>query len=217
MKFTFLLCLCVSLAASTVSAETFSFPLVADQVIAGGEATSTETSTADAVMTLITQAGDPSATKIDYEISLSAFDVDGSKTPDLNDDVTAIHLHTVTECASATCVPGDTAGTLHVLNLFGVPREDDADLVVDVANSLVSGSWDPTDANMLTPAPTFDPNDYLDGWANGELFLMVHTRGNPSGAVGGFVVPEPQGLGLTMVGLTFAVGLVRRQQKSQRR
>ena len=83
MKFAFPFCLCASLAASTVAAETFSFPLVADQVIAGGEATSTETSTADAVMTLVTQAGDPSATKIDYEISLSAFvnkSLDGAQT-----------------------------------------------------------------------------------------------------------------------------------------
>ena len=126
------------------------------------------------------------------------FDLDGTRTADLGDDVTAVHLHTLTECAAATCILGDTAGTKHVLNIYGNPRHDDADLAVDVANSTITGIWDPSDVNNLTPAPGLDPNDFLDELSSGQLFLMVHTREFPAGAVGGFLVPEPAGYELVL-------------------
>ena len=137
--------------------------------------------------------------------SLDDFDIDGSKTPDLGDDITAIHLHTLTECAAATCSIGDTAGTKHVLNIFGAPRADDADLSVNVAMSQVSGVWDPSDVNTLTPAPGQDPNDYLAELANGQLFIMVHTREFPAGAVGGVLLPEPPGAHSVAAGAVFFV------------
>lgn len=186
LAFSTLLCL-----PAVTWGQTFSSQLTGSGVIQGGDVASTETATASATFLLSTEAGNPDATELQYEIFAPEFDLDGTKTPDLGDDITAIHLHTLTSCAAPTCSLGDTAGTTHVLNIFGTPREDDADLLVQPGLSLISGTWDPSDANDLTPAPTFTPNDFLDELAAGELFLMIHTRAFPGGAVGGVIVPEP--------------------------
>lgn len=182
-------------AAGLASGQDFSAAMTHAGVIAAGEVVSSEPATAFATFQLTTGA-ETDDTTLAYQIVVDAFDIDGTKTPELGDDITAIHLHTLTECAAASCVPGDTAGTLHVLNIFGVPREDDADLSIDVAAATISGVWDPSDANELTPAPSKDPNDYLTQLASQELFLMVHTRDFPGGAVGGVVLPEPSTLSL---------------------
>jgi hypothetical protein len=202
-----------SLASVHVAtAQVFDFSLEPEGVISAGQPISTETSTAQAQFQLHFADGMPELTRIDYSIDVSEFDLDGTKTPDLTDDITAIHLHTLNECVSATCIAGDTAGTKHVLNIFGVPREDDADLSLVPAESLISGSWDPTDANELTPAPSVDPNDFLGELSRGELFLMIHTRGNPAGAVGGRVVPEPTA-GALSIGAMLGLGCYFRRRR----
>jgi len=73
---------------------------------------------------------------LSYDIRLTNLDLDGLQTDgpgNEGDDVTAIHLHDVTECVMPNCIPGDTAGTLHVLNIFGIPRggDDNDDMVFD--------------------------------------------------------------------------------------
>ena len=201
------------LTTNVAFAQTYTADLTGSGVIKSGDLISTTTATATASFQLVTAPGNPSATALSYVLSLDDFDIDGTKTPDLGDDITAIHLHTLTECAAATCLPGDTAGTKHVLNIFGVPREDDADLSIDLAMSQVSGVWDPTDANELTPAPGQDPNDYLDELVNGQLFIMVHTREFSAGAAGGVLIPEPASAHAMVLGtlMCFLAGWRRRR------
>ena len=91
-------------------------------------------------------------------------------------------------------------------------RQDDADIQLDLASSTISGIWDPSDVNSLTPAPGLDPNDFLNELANGQLFLMVHTRAFPAGAVGGFIVPEPSTGQLAFMALVI-LGLMRQPKK----
>lgn len=188
-------------------AQTFTATLTGPGVIKGGTMISTEPAISTATFELTTVAGAPDATELAYSLSVSAFDIDGTKTADLGDDITAVHLHTLTDCAAPTCVSGDTAGTKHVLNIFGVPREDDSQLAVDLTTSTISGIWDPTDVNALSPAPGQNPNDYLDELANRQLFIMIHTRDFSAGAVGGILVPEPGAgplawMAIGMLGLT---------------
>jgi len=199
------------LLTGNVFAQSFNSTLVGDNVIRGGEVISDETDLAFATFELTTDAQDDSLTQLTYEILLESFDIDGTRTANLGDDVTAIHLHTLTECVQPTCIEGDSAGTRHVLNIFGNPRQDDTDIQIDVGSSTIRGIWDPSDVNSLTPAPGQDPNDFLDELTNGELFLMVHTREFPSGAVGGFIVPEPSTARLAVSALAL-LGLMRRSQ-----
>ena len=99
-----------------------------------------------------------------------------------------------------------------MLNIFGVPREDDADLSVDLLNYTVSGIWDPSDVNSLTPAPGQDPIQYVGELQSGNLFIMVHTREFPGGAVGGILVPEPHSRGLLVLAM-IACGFARRGRR----
>ncbi|MDZ4659528.1 MAG: CHRD domain-containing protein [Bythopirellula sp.] len=116
------------------------------------------------------------------------------------DDITGIHLH--------LHVP-DTLGP-HVLNIFGWPGHEDADLVIDYDHRTLSGIYDISDASRdpLTgelylqnlPLTTKVIDDWLDALDEGRLMLAVHT--NQSGfstmAIHGHIsaIPEPSVLTL---------------------
>ena len=100
------------------------------------------------------------------------------------DQITKIHLH--------NNVPGQ-AGP-HVLNIFGLPSEDDGDLQVDVDARTFSGIWDDGDANDLLPSGP-SPNDsieltaVLDELCAGNLYVNLHTADHGSGALRGQIIP----------------------------
>ncbi len=169
------------------------------------------TATAIANFVLTTEAGDPAATTLSYDILFDGLDVAPSDSINLLDDITAIHIHDTTVCAnSALCgdgmggkLPGSTAGTRHVLNILGMPRNgDDTDVQVFATDERVTGLWDFDDANTLTPAPTQSIADpaILHLLFDGKLALMVHTNLVGSGEIGGFLVqvPEPSTISLVL-------------------
>ncbi len=171
------------------------------------------TATAVANFVLTTEAGDPAATTLSYDIQFDGLDVAPTDNANLFDDITAIHIHDTTVCMNASLcgdgsggqILGSTAGTRHVLNILGMPRNgDDADVQVFAADERVTGLWDVNDANTLTPAPTQSISDQaiLDLLFDGKLALMVHTNLVSSGEIGGFLtqVPEP-----STISLVFAV------------
>ena len=193
-------CLC-TLVAAPLAAETTMFmaDLNSDNVIAAGVMGTPSTATGTGTFVL-TQTNDPADTTLSYFIELNGVDLDG-RTPDPLDDVNAIHLHDTNECspASPNCRPGDTVLTQHVLNIFGIPREDDADMTFDPAALTISGLWDVGDTDLTFP-PTRDISDpaVLAVLFNEEMFLNIHTNQVGSGAIGGLLrrVPEPTGLWL---------------------
>lgn len=168
------------------------------------------TATGTAKFVLSYDAADPAATTFEYDMQFDGLDVAPIDATNLLDDITAIHIHDTTVCVSAALcgdgsggqIPGSTAGTRHVLNILGVPREDDADLQVFADEDRVTGLWDPTDANNLTPAPSFSIADpaILDLLFDGKLAVMVHTNLVSSGELGGFIlpIPEPTSVGLLL-------------------
>ena len=114
-------------------------------------------------------------------------------------------------------VPG-TVGP-HVLNIFGLatygmPAEEDADLVVDYANQTLSGVFDYGDATIdpATGEPLFQffplttkiIDDWLEELDAGDLMFAVHTvaSGFPTMAIHGLIhaVPEPGAGGLVALG-----------------
>jgi hypothetical protein len=94
----------------------------------------------------------------------------------------------------------------HILNIFGLPSEDDADLIVDYDNESLSGIFDMSDASRDPKTgevlPQFFPlttkliADWLDELAAGELYLAVHTveaSATPPGvAIRGQIIPVPE-------------------------
>lgn len=164
-----------------------------------------------AEFTLTQVDGDPSQNTMDYFIQFENVDLDGAQTPDPLDDITALHIHDTTRCSSMVpqCIEGtDTAGTVHLLNIFGAPRLDDDDIIVDPVAGTISGVWDDDDATPGLPVPTLplsDP-DVLNILLSEQAALFVHTQEVPSAAAGGSlsIVPEPSSLALLLSLLMFA-------------
>lgn len=177
------------------------------------------TGTAIANFVLARDDMDPSTTTMTYDIQFDGLDVAPSDGLNLLDDITAVHIHDTTVCVNAALcgdgsggqLPGSTAGTRHVLNVLGVPREDDADLQVFADEERVTGIWDASDANTLMPAPSFSIADsaILDLLFDGKLAVMVHTNLVASGEIGGFILPVPEPSSFALL-LTGAVMLSRR-------
>jgi hypothetical protein len=120
------------------------------------------------------------------------------------DDILGIHLHLY--------IPGLPGGVgPHVLNIFGLatygmPAEEDADLVVDFEQQTLTGIYDISDATIdpdtgepyfqFFPLTTKIIYDWLDELDRGELMVAIHTvdSGFPTMAIHGHIsrfVPEP--------------------------
>lgn len=177
--------------------------------IAADGSTSTETGvTGFATFTLDQPAvGSPTLT---YDLRFTGADFMGDTDP--TNDVTAIHLHDTTGVSQS-------AGTPHVLNIFGFPSQDDDQMVVDAVASRVTGVWDDSDLtdpglpHAGNPGPNSDTlTSMLDALMAGELYVMLHTTSPdalPGGSgitVGGRIlpVPEPTAAVLALVAFTLA-------------
>jgi hypothetical protein len=121
----------------------------------------------------------------------------------LPDDVLGIHLHLY--------IPGLPGVGPHILNIFGLatygmPAEEDADLVVNYEHQTLTGIYDISDATIdpetgepyfqFFPLTTKIIDDWLDELDRGELMVAIHTveSGFPTMAIHGHigrVVPEP--------------------------
>ena len=122
--------------------------------------------------------------RLEYTLELAGLDLDGLQTPDNDqDDVTAIHIH-----SGAVGHNGP-----HVLNVFGAPSHDDADLVVDVANARVRGVWDDSDAKVNEANPSHGSSialsDALTTLFAGEIYFQIHTKAVTSGEIRGQILP----------------------------
>ena len=138
-------------------------------------------------------------TELTYSIDLDGVTLkpeQGDRT-DLS-DVTKIHIH----------VGAFGHNGPHTLNIFGLPSEDDADLVVDFDNGTLQGVWDDSDAINPETGELFDPtvggttkqlSSFVDALLADGLYLQVHTvefdaptiPGELRGQIEVASVPEP--------------------------
>ncbi|NEO79229.1 CHRD domain-containing protein [Moorena sp. SIO4G3] len=87
-------------------------------------------------------------TKLDYLIELNGLTLKPDQEARTEaKDVTKIHLH----------FGAPNTNGPHVLNIFGLPREDDNDLVVDYVAGTLKGTWDNSDAIDPNTGQLFDP------------------------------------------------------------
>ena len=124
-------------------------------------------------------------------------------------DIQAVHFHLGHPQPGPSPLPGPPGlkhadaeeNGPHVLNVFGLPREDDADLVVDPLTNTISGVWDNSDWNY-GPDGILDRGDsvqlapMIPDLLLGEIYVQVHTFDFPvpdTGELRGqiVVVPEP--------------------------
>lgn len=208
---TAVLVLCFLVTTYSVSQSSadmvFHANLDASQVVGG---TSTETGSAFATFYL-----DPAEQNLSYTIQLFGLDlkpVPANRTG--FSDVDKIHIHNAFAGSSGP----------HVLNVFGLPSEDDAEMVVDFDNESLTGIYNDADAIDPASGELFDQNNplttkllsnFVDDLKDGSLYLAIHTAGqNGNIAIRGqlVAVPEP-----TSAALFVVVGLVcigRRKKRS---
>ena len=209
------------LHAATVISQ-FRAELEASFVAPQLPAHASSTATAVAHFVLTQDDTDSSATTLSYEVQFTGLDVAPDNADNLLDDVIAIHLHDTTVCVNAALcgdgmgnqIPDSTAGTRHVLNIFGMPREDDADVQAFGDEERVLGIWDPTDANNLMPAPSLSIADpaILELLIAGKLAMMVHTNLVPSGEIGGYILSVPEPGTLVLASVAAALVAIRRRR-----
>lgn len=154
--------------------------------------------------------------RLRYSIAFEGLDLEPTPANRVDqNDVIGVHMHFI--------VPGVTGP--HILNIFGVPGEEDADLAVDYENDTLSGIFDISDAT-IDPA-TGEPfpqfffittkiiDDWIDELVTNQLYLAVHTAGeNGQALLHGDVVavPEPAA-GLLAAGLAAGVAWSRRSAR----
>ena len=108
-----------------------------------------------------------------YSLTLVGVDLDGNQTPkDSSDNVTGLHFHRAPPGMNGPVVFGLIA-----------PGHDPDDLVIDAAAGSLTGSWEETDANGNQALSA-----ELANLLAGNLYLNVHTVGEPTGEIRGQVV-----------------------------
>jgi len=139
-------------------------------------------------------------TSMTFSATIFNIDVTGSQTPDINDNLTAAHIH-----AAATVTPTTNAGV--VWGFFGAPFNDNNpnDFVftpfsVGVGGTF-SGKWDAPEGNGTTLAAQ------LQNILTGHSYINFHTTQFGGGEIRGAITPVPEPSALIMFG-TGAVGVL---------
>ncbi len=135
-------------------------------------------------------------TELSYEIIVQTFDVGGILTPDVNDDITGLHLH--------NAAPGVNGGV--VFGIFSPSQDADRTIKIFTDGTIrFTGVWDAGDPSNDSLA------NQLGNLKNGELYVNLHNAAFPGGEIRGQLVPEPSTaclFGLALLG----VGTLRRRR-----
>lgn len=139
--------------------------------------------TAEAILTL-----NETQTALDYSIKFQGINLIEDPTQRTEpQDLTKLHLHL-----------GEIGATgPHLLNIFGLPSEDDRDLMVDYEQEKLTGKWDDSDASLLeqsNPMSSKFLSANLEVLLSGKSHLKVHTNAYPTGELRGQILPTSNNL-----------------------
>jgi hypothetical protein len=165
---------------------------------------------------LTTQAGTPrpapfgtatlwlndAQTALTMSLTFSNIDVTGTQTADLNDNLTAAHIH-------APAPPGVNAGV--VWGFFGTPDNDTNpknQVITPFASGVggtIASAWDQPEGNNTTLTAQ------LHSLFAGLAYLNLHTFQNPAGEIRGQIVPVPEPSTLALLGTSLLLLRLRRR------
>ncbi len=199
-------------ALSCLSFQTASADLAFYAFLDASQVTGTSTEPGTAIATFVL---DTAQQNLSYSIQVNGMDLKANPADRTGfSDIDKIHIH--------NAFPGDTGP--HVLNIFGLPSEDDAEMVVNYNTEFLTGIYNDADAINPATGNLFDQNDplttklfsnFVDDLLDGQLYVAMHTAGQGGGiAVRGQIlsVPEPTG-GV----LLFAIGSIYCRRRRVRR
>ena len=144
-------------------------------------------------------------TELTYSLNLFGVNLEANPANRINgNDVTKIHIHVG---------PRGTNGP-HTLNIFGLPSEDDDDLVVNFAANSLTGVWDDGDFTGTGAGNTRKLSNFLDELKNGDLYIQVHALDDSNYTIRGQIVPEPGAMMVwSVLGLAGAGFVGRRRRR----
>lgn len=125
--------------------------------------------------------------RLEIQVSLAGLDLDGTQTPDTDDNVTGLHIH---------AAPAGINGGV-VFGLISPFSDTNGDLVIDALAGTVISAWDLTEGNGTTLDAQL-PALFSEG-----LYLNVHTVAFPGGEIRGQIAAVP----LPATSLLFAGGV----------
>ena len=145
-------------------------------------------------------------TAMTFNATVFNIDFTGSQTADINDNLTAAHIHAAATAGAATFPV--------VWGFFGTPLNDinPNDVVfspfVNGVGGTISGKWDAPEGNNGTTLAAQLPNIFA-----GRSYINFHTTQFGGGEIRGVLaIPEPETYALMLAGLG-ALGVVARRRR----
>ena len=130
--------------------------------------------------------------RLEINIQFMGLDLDGTQTPERDDDVTVAHIHRAP--AGANCPV--------VFGFIGPNNDENDDLVIDPIAGMIFSGWDLNEGNDTTLAAE------LSNLFNEGLYVNIHSMEFPGGEIRGqiAVISIPAAFPLFAVALA-ALGL----------
>ena len=154
---------------------------------------------------------DATSTFMTFTATIFNIDVNGTQTPDVNDNLVAAHIH-----AGPLVTP--TVNGPVVWGFFGTPFNDnnpnDFSFVpfTSGVGGTFSGKWDLAEGNGTTLSAQL-PNILA-----GRAYINFHTTQFTGGEIRGNIVsavPEPESYALVLAGLALVAGVARRRGRAE--
>ena len=131
-------------------------------------------------------------TELSFTATIVGIDVDGNQTADINDNLTAAHIH-----AGAAVTP--TTNGAVVWGFFGAPQNDNnpndrsVTLTSGGVGGVFTGIWNEFEGNGTTLTAQ------LDNILAGRSYINFHTRQFGGGELRGAIVPVPEPAAYTLL------------------